>query len=137
MSPLDPSSVPAAPSVLSYAAAWTQWLLAPILASAISLIYYHAASPTLARSMKLVVSAHGVSMAALYMVAMTIFWTDKAKPMFALPYLCSLLMPAGLIIFSLFKFKGHRVVHWLQLINVACLLWVAFIGIMAVTGDWL
>ena len=102
-----------------------------------SIIYYRAAAPTLARPVKLLVSAHGLCLAALYMLAMTIFWAEKAKPAFALPFLLSLLLPVGLMLVSLVKFKGHRVAHWLQLINVACILWVAFIGIMAVTGDWL
>jgi hypothetical protein len=48
-----------------------------------------------------------------------------------------LLVPATLIAASFFLYKGPKSLHWLQLINIACLLWTGFVGGMAVTGDWL
>jgi hypothetical protein len=137
MSPLDPGSVQAIPSAASYVAAWTQWLLAPLLATIVSIIYYRAALPSLSQLQKVLLSAHGICIAVLYMSAMLVFWMGLSKEVYATPFLFSLLVPVGLGMFSLFKYQGHKVVHWLQLLNMLCLAWTAFIGIMAVTGNWL
>lgn len=75
--------------------------------------------------------------ALLYMAALLVFWAGLSKGSYAVPFMISLLVPLGLGVFSLFRYQGHKVVHWLQLLNVLCLAWTAFIGIMAITGDWL
>ena len=137
MSPLDPNAVHASPGALLVAGAWAQWLLAPILAIIVSVIYYRTAPTGISRTLRALAAAHGATIALLYMVAMVVFWTEMASPKFGVPFLLSLLVPIVLAIVSLFIFQGRKSIHWLQLVNLPCLAWTAFIGIMAITGDWL
>lgn len=137
MSPLDPNATQTTVGWLPQATALIQWLMAPLLSVVISAIYYKATSTSLSKSDRILVSAHGVSIAAMYFAALSVFWADASKPSYATPFMLSLLLPLALIVTSIFRFCGPRIVHWLQIINCICLAWVAFIGIMAVTGDWL
>jgi len=116
---------------------WVQALIAPVLAVGISAIYFTASPKTEPLAKKLLVSAHGVVIAALYFGAMSVFWLHRSSDAFAKPFSYLLLVPVLLILTSLFVFRGREGIHWLLLVNLACLAWTAFVGIMAVTGDWL
>lgn len=123
--------------VLGMAFAWVQLLLAPALATGISALYFTASPKTEPLAKKLLVSAHGVVIALLYLGAMSVFWLDRSSEAFVKPFSYLLLIPLLLILTSLFMFRGRKLIHWLLLVNLACLAWTAFIGVMAVTGDWL
>jgi hypothetical protein len=116
---------------------WMQALLAPALAIGISALYFTASPKTEPLAKKLLVSAHGVVIALLYLGAMSVFWLHRSSDAFAKPFSYVLLIPLLLILTSLFMFRGRKLIHWLLLVNLACLAWTAFIGVMAVTGDWL
>jgi Ni,Fe-hydrogenase I cytochrome b subunit len=60
-----------------------------------------------------------------------------ATPRLATPFLVLLLLPLSLIVDSFFLFRGRRIFHWLQVLNILCLIWTGFVGGMAVTGHWL
>lgn len=117
--------------------AWAQWLLAPALAFLTSVAYFKSSPKSESLNKRIIVSAHGVVIAALYMVAMTIFWAQKADPKFITPFLFSMVVPLLLITVSFIFYRGRKVIHFLQLLNLLCLGWTFFVGSMAVTGDWL
>jgi len=125
------------PSVIEHIFAWSQWLLAPILALVISVAYFWASPKSQSLSSRVLASAHGVAIAGLYVGAMSIFYANAAKPKYAVPFLVLLAFPAVLMLLSFFLYRGPKHVHLLQILNLLCLGWVAFIGGMAVTGDWL
>jgi len=123
--------------VIGWTIAWVQMLLAPAFAIGISAVYFTASPKTEPLAKKLLVSAHGVSIAALYLVALSVFWFHRSSDALAKPFNYLLLIPVLLILTALFMFRGRKVIHWLLLVNLACLAWTAFVGVMAVTGDWL
>ena len=124
-------------SIIIVLSAWAQGMLAPVLALSVSAVYFFTSPKTEVLSKRLLASAHGLSIAALYLVAMTIFWANSAHPKFQVPFLFSLAIPALLIGTSFFVYRGSKTVHFLQLLNLLCLGWTFFIGSMAVTGRWL
>ena len=84
------------------------------------------------------VSAHGLVAALLYVGAIILWETTRAyRPNAALPFLALHLIPVALIIYSFLRFKGPKLLHVMQLANVASMFYTVFIGGMAVTGDWL
>lgn len=117
--------------------AWSQWMLAPILALGISAVYFFTSPKTEVLSKRLLASAHGLAITLLYAAAMVVFRTNSANPKFGGPFLLSLMIPLLLIVVSFFVYRGIKAVHWLQLLNLLCLGWTYFIGSMAVTGNWL
>lgn len=116
---------------------WAQGLLAPILALVISVVYFISSPRAEPLPKRILASAHGAVITAIYMGAMTVFLAQKANPKFITPFLFSLLVPLLLIAVSFFVYRGRKTVHFLQLLNLLCLGWTFFIGSMAVTGDWL
>lgn len=116
---------------------WGQALIAPALAIGISVLYFRASPKTEPLAKKLLVSAHGVVIAVLYFGAMSVFWLHRSSDALGKPFSYLLLLPLLLILTSLVMFRGRKLIHWLLLVNLACLAWTAFVGVMAVTGDWL
>jgi hypothetical protein len=116
-----------------------QWYGAPVVMIGVSVAYFVADVRRPAFRQRLWVSAHGLAGAALYFGAFLVAWALPLnyRPYLALPYAALLLVPLVLVGVSLVKFRGNRLVHLLQVPNVAALLWSAFVGAMAVTGDWL
>ena len=125
------------PSVLNAAFAIAQFWFAPILALATSAIYFATSPPNQKLSWKLGASAHGASIAALYVAALVVNEIGSPSPSYGTPFTISLLIPCGLILLSLNLYKGRKSVHVLQLINIVCIAWTFFIGSMAITGNWL
>jgi hypothetical protein len=116
-----------------------QWYGAPVVMIGVSLVYFFADTRRPALRERLLVSVHGVAGAALYVGAFVVAWLQPGgyRPYLAWPYFVLLLVPLALIGVALFKFRGNPLIHALQAPNVAALLWSAFVGGMAVTGDWL
>ena len=112
-------------------------MLVPAMAFAVSAAYVYASPPATSVGHTLVTSAHGASIASIYLAAMSVFWTNRANPEFQKPFLTALLVPVILIIVSLVAFRGRKSIHFLQIFNVLFLAWTFFIGSMAVTGNWL
>lgn len=116
-----------------------QWYGAPVVMIGVSLAYFFADPRRPAVRERLLVSAHGLAGAALYFGAFAVAWFQPGgyRPYLGWPYAVLLLVPLALIGVSLFKFRGNRLTHALQVPNVVALLWSAFVGVMAITGDWL
>lgn len=118
------------------------WILAegplvPLLTLGISAIYFAKSPRDQSLTDRIAASAHGASICLIYLAAWLIALTRESAMRFGIPFLLLLLVPAILITVSFVFFKGPKSLHWLQLVNIACLLWTGFVGGMAVTGDWL
>jgi len=109
----------------------------PLLAMAISVVYLWRSPKGQPVPQRLLVSAHGAAIAAIYLCAMYMWWSGLSRANLALPFMFSLMIPLLLILVSFLKFEGPRSMHLLQLANLFCLGATFFIGGMAVTGDWL
>lgn len=111
--------------------------LAPILAFAISGVYFVTSPPTQPFSRRLVASLHGIVIAALYLGALIFSAIGISNPGYGVPYQVTLLVPVALIVLSFFLYEGRKSLHVLQLVNLLCIAWTFFIGSMAITGVWL
>jgi hypothetical protein len=118
---------------------FTQWYGAPVVMIGVSLVYFFADRRRPAFRERLLVSAHGFAGGALYFGAFLVRWIqpDGYRPYLIWPYLVLLVVPLVLMGVALVKFRGSLLTHVLQVPNVAALLWTAFVGGMAITGDWL
>jgi hypothetical protein len=111
--------------------------LAPLLTLGISAIYFAKSPRDQSLIDRIAASAHGASICLIYLAAWLIALTRASAKRFGIPFALLLLVPVTLIAASFFLYKGPKSLHWLQLINIACLLWTGLVGGMAVTGDWL
>ena len=125
------------PSFIDQIFSWTQWFLAPLLAIVISVVYFRSSPISQTIAMRLLASAHGCAIAVLYFGALSVFWANAAHPRYELPFFVLLAGPVALMMSSFFIYRGPTSVHFLQILNLLCLAWTFFIGIMAVTGNWL
>jgi len=90
------------------------------------------------RSVRLMVSAHGVLGALLYSIAiLCAYQSPTYRPGATLPFLLAFLLPLSSIVFSFFRFRGPKALHFAQLLNLSALAYTLFFGAMAVSGDWL
>ena len=84
---------------------------------------------------RLLASAHGSVIVMLYALAWAFLIAGISRPSLFLPFAVSLLVPGGLIVASFFVYQGPRAVHWLQVPNVACLIWTGLVGAWLITGQ--
>ena len=125
------------PDLLSALSEFAQGLLAPLLAVGISVVYFLASPRSEPLGRRVLSSMHGVAIALLYILALSVHWAGQAEPRYGAVFIASLAIPVACIGTSLLLFRGRRVIHALQLPNLLCLAWTGFVGVMAVTGDWL
>jgi hypothetical protein len=116
-----------------------QWYGAPIVMVAISVAYFFCDTRRPAYVQRVVSSAHGLLGSALYVGAMGLFMADpqEHRPSWGVPYALLFLLPLASVVMSFVTFRGNRLIHLLQPINLLAMVWALFIGAMAVTGDWL
>jgi hypothetical protein len=116
---------------------WLQFWGAPILMFAVSFAYFFAADRSAGVPMRIAWSAHGAAAALIYMGAMAVWIGGLSRRSLEPIFLWSQFLPLGLIIYSLVRFRGKKIVHLLQVPNVLAMLLSVFVGSMAITGDWL
>jgi len=112
--------------------------LPALVMCAVSGVYYAYDTGEPKRSVRLMVSAHGVLGTLLYACAL-LWWylSPTYRPWATLPFILAFVLPLSSIVFSFCKFRGPKVVHLVQLLNVSALAYALFIGGMAVSGEWL
>ena len=110
--------------------------LAPILAVSISAVYFYTSPHTEPLFRRIVASAHGATIALLYIASMCVYWFDLGRVDYGSKFAILLLIPAVLIVVSFFLFRGRKSIHGLQMINFLCLIWTGYVGPMAVAGIW-
>jgi hypothetical protein len=105
----------------------------------VSAVYFFADRRRPAYRFRLLCSAHGIAGIALYFGALALWAVSPTYrgPLAGWGYLILYLVPISLVVIALLRFRGPWLVHLLQVPNVCALIWAAFVGGMAVTGDWL
>lgn len=114
-----------------------QFWLAPFITLAVSIAYFRASPSTQRLAARLAASSHGASITVLYLGAMAVWLSGHSNSAYAGPFAFFLLIPLVLVVVAFFVFRGRKMIHLLQFINVAALAWTFFIGSMAVTDRWL
>lgn len=112
---------------------WCALSLPPVL---VSVSYYLGSPRTETVTHKWLVSLHGVSISALCLAAVLVggFGNPQQEnwPLFG--FLC--LAAALLVVYAVVRFRGRKLLHGLQLINILWLVFAVVLGRMAVTGTW-
>lgn len=108
--------------------------LPAVCAALIGVVYFYADAPRQSVSRRLLASAHGVTISLLYCGAWVLYLTHRADETLARPFAQIMVLPLALIAVALFAFRGPRIVHLLQVINLLCLLWVWLRGSVVITG---
>ena len=116
---------------------YAQVFLAPLLTSAVSIIYFLCSPKSQPLLIRLLASAHGAVIAIIFFLAMALSNFVEPSPNLGKPFFAFYLVLLTLIVASLFLFKGRKFIHGLQVINLLGLAWTYFLGGMAVTGVWL
>lgn len=112
--------------------------LPALVMCAVSGAYYACDIGEPRRSVRLMVSAHGALGAMLYSGALLCWYLSPTyRPWATLPFLLAFVLPLSSMVFSFFRFRGPKVLHLAQLLNLSALAYALFIGAMAVSGDWL
>jgi len=112
--------------------------LPALLMCAVSGAYYVLDIGETRLRVRLMVSAHGVLGALLYIGA--ILWWDfspRYRPWAVLPYLLAYALPLSSVIYAFLRFRGPKLLHFIQILNLFAFMYAIFIGGMAVSGDWL
>jgi phosphatidylserine synthase len=117
------------------------WLLgqarfAPIISLFISLLYFHL-SPRQHPAMRVLTSAHGLTVFILFVMASSVRFNRIEGIKFLSPFEVAQLIPLVLIGLSLYFYSGPKRLHWLQIVNLPCMALSYFIGVMAITGNWI
>ena len=114
------------------------WYAPALVMIAISAAYFWLDGPERSRTVRLLVSIHGVSAAILFLIAMLISgFTGAQRPWAAWPYLALHLVPVASILYAFVRFRGPKFLHLTQVVNIFCMAQTLVVGGMAVTGDWL
>jgi hypothetical protein len=114
-----------------------QFLFPPFLMIFVSVAYYRASPHVQHLGERLLVSAPGALIAALWFAAFFVSLAGDARPSYGKPFAYALLVPLLLMVLALLRFKGRASVHYLQLLNLAGLALTFYVGSMAITGRWL
>jgi len=113
-------------------------IIYPVAMSLVSILYYLLDYKEENVRIRIMVSAHGAIAAIIFLLVMFITWSETVyRPWAGLPFLLVHIFPLASVIYAFIKFKGNKVVHLLQVVNLFCVMNTLFIGGMAVTGDWL
>ena len=113
------------------------WLSPPVIALVISIVYFWTSPRSQPLGLRLLASAHGVTICALCLLAIAIAAAGKSNYDLGWPYALAMTVPVLLIVTSLFVYRGRKIVHWLQPLNLLCVFWAFVGGGMLVTGETL
>ena len=118
---------------------FVEWHGPYVLMLGVSALYFFTDPRRPAYGARLVSSAHGLLGAALYLGAMSLHWTrpDDYRPYLGTPYAAAYVLPVLAVVVSLFTYRGPKLVHLVQLIQLPVLAWAWFVGGMAAVGEWL
>jgi hypothetical protein len=113
------------------------FIVPPLLAVAISAIYFMTSPRSEPVARRLLASAHGAVIAVIYVGAISIWLSGDSQRGFGTPFLLLLLAPLASIIASFFFYRGPKLIHLLQLVNIVLLVWTGVVGSIVVSvGGW-
>lgn len=99
--------------------------------------YFRSSPASTSLPLRLLISAHGLVASLLFIGALLIGFSGRHADGHVAIFLGLQALPLLLIVLSLLLFRGPREIHWLQVLNVAGILWAGFLGTMLVGGEWL
>jgi hypothetical protein len=111
--------------------------VSPALSILVSVIYFRSSPRDQSLSRRLLVSAHGVILALIYIGAIIVWQAGCARTNFGEPFAIILAVPLVFTLATFLWFRGPRYIHLIQFVNLFCLAVTFLIGGMAVTGNWL
>ena len=123
--------------LLIYWAGMPQFYGGPVLLCLISAAYFIASRNNGSWTTRLLTSVHGLVAAVIAAAALVLWMLHKSNRSYGTFYWIFFLIPFALVVASLLRYPGPKIVHVLQGPNIVAMLWSAFIGGMAVTGEWL
>jgi len=103
-----------------------------VIALLISAAYFFASPTSESIATRIAVSAPGIAIALLYFSV--VFLSAHPAAAYGIPFMSSCLAAVLLVFFSLWKFKGRRILHVLQLFNVLALFLIFILGIGPITS---
>jgi hypothetical protein len=109
----------------------------PALSIFVSVIYFRNSPKDQSLSRRLLVSAHGIILAAIFIGAIVVWQIGSARASLGAPFAITLIVPLVLTVATFIWFRGPRYIHAIQVVNLFCLAATFFVGGMAITGDWL
>jgi lipopolysaccharide export LptBFGC system permease protein LptF len=118
-------------------AAFWQTFFPPFCALGISVVLFVKSPKEQSLAARGLVSLSGAITLLLYLIAMWVFWSGRSARNYGSAFLVACLVPLVLIAVSILSFRGRRALLFIHFPNLLCLLWVWFVGSMAVTDDWL
>jgi hypothetical protein len=84
------------------------WYSAPVIATLVSVLYFVRSRADVSLFRRVATSAHGVTVAALYILAMLVGVTRRYDPAFGTPFTIALLLPVVFIAVSFPSIVGVR-----------------------------
>ena len=125
------------PGLLALVDGWLQFYGAPVIMILISISYFILARSGSSLARRTLTSAHGFVAAILYIGAFLVWILGHSHRSYAVPFLLLHFFPLALIVISAIWYRGPKLVHFLQLPNLAAMWWGIFVGSMAITNEWL
>jgi hypothetical protein len=105
----------------------------PGLPSVVSLVYFLSSPRKQPLSKRLLASAHGVSVTALWLIAAGFYSLHTSSMSLGLLFALLAFASASLIGVSFVCYQGPKSVHVLVLLEIPCFIWALFIGLIAAT----
>lgn len=128
---------PLAPPWVEWLLGVTTWMLAPVVAIGISVVYLRA--PQVAHTLlrRMLASLHGLIIAFANFAALLVAFTGHSDTRLGLAFSLLLCLALASMIVAIPTFGLTNRMNLLLIPLLACLLWVYVMGGMAVTGNWL
>ncbi len=105
---------------------------AVILSAVVSAVYFMKSPTSTSLGRRYLVSAHGLSIVAIYLMGVTVLASDSPPDLtlWQRAVFGSLLIPIALICVSFKLYEGPKMVHMLQVFNLGNVLLIAFLAYM-------
>lgn len=107
-----------------------------VASMATSTLFFIYAPPGTTLRRRLLMSAHGVAVTAVFASTFVMAEFRYARPKYWWIHNVLYLIPAGLIVASLYGFKGPRALHALHTLNAAAMAFSAYWALIAMVARW-
>jgi hypothetical protein len=111
----------------------------PVIATFVSIIYFFASPRNQSMARRLAASAHGVAISLLYIFGIYAMPAESdyvARQLFWKEFQVLALISCAMIVATLLLFKGRKITHGLQILNIIALVWTWFLIALAMQGQW-
>lgn len=113
------------------------FMFTPLLTPIASVAYFRTSPSSQQLVLRLLASAHGIVITIVFLVGAAFPTIASPSPYYGRPFQLMCFLCVVLMATSFFLYRGRKIIHWFQLLNVAGVVATLFIGGMAITGVWL